>query len=99
MKKLSKLLMITLVMSILFILTSCFTDNTVKEYTVTFETDGGTAIANQSVRDGQTATRPTDPTKSGYTFGGWYEEDTFTTEFDFTTPITADTTIYAKFTA
>ena len=38
-------------------------------------------------------------TKSGYTFDGWYEEDTFTTEFDFTTPITADTTVYAKFTA
>ena len=67
-------------------------------HTVSFDTDGGTAIADQSVRNGQTATRPTDPTKSGYTFGGWYEEDTFTTEFDFTTPITADTTIYAKFT-
>jgi len=68
-------------------------------HTVSFDTDGGTAIADQSVRDGQTATKPADPTKSGYTFDGWYQEDTFTTEFDFTTPITADTTIYAKFTA
>lgn len=68
-------------------------------HTVSFDTDGGTAIADQSVRDGQTATKPADPTKSGYTFDGWYEEDTFTTEFDFTTPITADTTVYAKFTA
>lgn len=68
-------------------------------HTVSFNTDGGTAIADQSVRDGQTATKPADPTKSGYTFDGWYEEDTFTTEFDFTAPITADTTVYAKFTA
>ena len=68
-------------------------------YTVSFDTDGGTAIADQSVRSGAKATEPTAPTKSGYTFGGWYAEDTFTAEYDFTTPITADTTIYAKFTS
>ena len=67
-------------------------------YTVSFDTDGGTAIADQSVRDGQKAEKPDDPTKSGYTFGGWYKENTFTTVFDFDDPITADTTIYAKFT-
>lgn len=67
-------------------------------YTVSFDTDGGTAIADQSVRSGNTATKPADPTKSGYTFDDWYEENTFTTVFDFTDPITADTTIYAKFT-
>lgn len=68
-------------------------------YTVTFDTDGGTAIPSQSVRSGQKATKPADPTKSTMTFGGWYKEDTFTTEFDFDTDtIDADTTIYAKFT-
>ena len=68
-------------------------------FTVSFDTDGGTAIADQSVRDGNLATKPADPTKDGYTFGGWYKEDTFTTAFDFDTDtITADTTIYAKFT-
>lgn len=66
-------------------------------YTVTFDTDGGTAIEDQLVRDGQTAEEPAAPTKSGYTFDGWYEEDTFTTAFDFDTPITANTTVYAKF--
>lgn len=69
-------------------------------YTVSFDTDGGTAIADQSVRSGLKAEKPDDPTKSGYTFAGWYKEDTFTTAFDFDTDvITADTTIYAKFTA
>lgn len=68
-------------------------------YTVTFDTDGGTAIPDQSVRSGNKATKPADPTKSTMTFGGWYKEDTFTTAFNFNTDvITADTTIYAKFT-
>ena len=69
-------------------------------YTVTFDTDGGTAIPAQSVRSGGKATKPADPTKSGYTFGGWYKEDTFTTAYNFNTDtIAADTTIYAKFTS
>ena len=69
-------------------------------YTVSFNTDGGTAIPSQSVRSGNKATKPADPTKSGYTFGGWYKEDTFTTTFDFATEtIAADTTVYAKFTS
>lgn len=68
-------------------------------YTVSFDTDGGTAIPDQSVRSGSKATKPADPTKSGYTFGGWYKEDSFTTAFDFDTEvISADTTVYAKFT-
>jgi len=67
--------------------------------TVSFDTDGGTAIADQTVRVGAKAEKPADPTKSGYTFAGWYKEDTFTTVFDFDDAITADTTIYAKFSA
>lgn len=66
-------------------------------YTVSFDTDGGTAIASQSVRSGNKATKPENPTKSGYVFDDWYAEDTFTTVFDFDDAITADTTIYAKF--
>ena len=68
-------------------------------YTVSFDTDGGTSIADQSVRSGNKAEKPADPTKSGYVFDDWYEEDTFVNVFDFTDPITADTTIYAKFDA
>lgn len=67
--------------------------------TVSFDTDGGTAIPDQSVRVGAKAEKPADPTKEGYTFGGWYEEDTFTTVFDFDDPISAATTVYAKFTS
>lgn len=64
---------------------------------VTFDTDGGSAVASQSVRSGATAAQPADPTKDGYVFKGWYKEDTFTTVFDFADPITTDTVVYAKF--
>lgn len=67
--------------------------------TVSFDTDGGTAIPSQEIRTGQKAVKPADPTKEGYTFDGWYAEDTFTTVFDFDDPIAADTTVYAKFTS
>jgi len=68
-------------------------------YTVSFDTDGGTNVPAQEVRNGQTATKPADPTKSGYVFDNWYAEDTFTNVFDFDDAITANTTVYAKFDA
>ena len=69
-------------------------------YTVTFDLQGhGTAIDQQTVVAGGKATRPADPSATGYTFGGWYEESACTNVFDFTTAINANTTIYAKWTA
>lgn len=61
--------------------------------TVIFDADGGSAVKNQTVASGNTADEPTAPTKTGYTFDGWYDGDT---KFDFTTPITEDTTLTAK---
>ena len=69
-------------------------------YTVTFNLQGhGTAIAQQTVVAGNKATRPADPSETGYTFGGWYKESACTNVFDFNTVINANTTIYAKWTA
>ena len=66
-------------------------------FTVTFESNGGSSVAAQEIVNGQLATRPaTAPTKSGYTFVNWYRDEALTTVFDFSEPITADTTIYAK---
>lgn len=68
-------------------------------YTVTFDANGhGTAPAAQTVLSGTTATKPADPTASGWTFGGWYKEAACTNAFDFSTPITGDITLYAKWT-
>lgn len=72
-----------------------FADNPMK-YTVTFNTDGGTAISSQNVVSGGKANKPTDPTKTNNIFKGWYKESAFTNIFDFNTGITGDTTIYAK---
>lgn len=66
-------------------------------YTVTFNMNGhGTAPSNQTVESGRTATKPADPSADGYTFDGWYTDASFSTKFDFDSPITSDTTIYAK---
>ena len=68
----------------------------IKSYTVSFNTNGGGTIAGQSLNYNGTATLPTEPTRLGYTFAGWYSEALLTNPFTFTTPITTDTTLYAK---
>lgn len=70
-------------------------------YTVTFNANGhGTASSAQTVNSGDKATRPTDPTASGYTFGGWYTNAECTgTAYDFNTVVTSNLTLYAKWTA
>ncbi|WP_254636207.1 InlB B-repeat-containing protein [Lysinibacillus sp. GbtcB16] len=66
-------------------------------YTVSFNTDGGSAVSDQSVAYGEKASAPTPaPTKAGYTFGGWYTDVTYTEIYDFNKEIAANTTIYAK---
>ena len=62
--------------------------------TVTFNSDGGSTVDEQKVLRGHKATAPTDPTRAGYSFEGWYKGDT---EFDFAnTPVTEDITLTAK---
>ena len=69
------------------------------EYTVTFNMNGhGTQVPAQTVEKGNKATKPADPTASGYTFDGWYADATFSAKFDFDSEIKANTTVYAKWT-
>ncbi|MCL2054474.1 MAG: InlB B-repeat-containing protein [Oscillospiraceae bacterium] len=66
-------------------------------FTVEFDTDGGGTIADLLALDGDTITAPTAPTKTGYTFGGWYKEAACTNEWNFATEtVTEDITLYAK---
>lgn len=66
------------------------------QYTVSFDTDGGTVISDKVVSEGEKISRPVDPEKEGYKFGGWYSDSSYTTLFDFDSVISEDTTIYAK---
>lgn len=69
----------------------------VKKPIVSFNKNGhGTAPASQTVELNGKAVKPADPTAEGYVFRGWYTTAACTTEFDFNTPIAADTTLYAK---
>ncbi|WP_431807806.1 InlB B-repeat-containing protein [Lysinibacillus sphaericus] len=69
-------------------------------YTMTFHTNGGTAVAPTSATYGEKATAPTAPTKTGYTFAGWYKDATLTSEWDFAAEtVTEDTTLYGKWDA
>jgi len=67
-------------------------------YTVTFNSNSESAVADiTGVTSGSTIQKPTNPTRSGYTFVGWYKEAELTNEFNFATDtITSDTTLFAK---
>lgn len=65
---------------------------------VTFDSKGGSAVSQASVKDGEKVAKPaTDPTREGYQFGGWFSDADCTQVFDFNnTTITKNTTLYAK---
>lgn len=72
----------------------------INQYTVKFVSDHG-SFADQTIEHGKPIETGnlTIPEVEGYTFGGWYTDDTHTKEFNFSTPITGDTKVYAKWTA
>ena len=67
-------------------------------FTVTFNSNGGTAVPAQTVKAGEKAVKPANPTKSGFTFSGWYSDATLTTQYNFNSAVTANITLYAKWT-
>lgn len=76
--------------------TTVYAKWTAKDYEVSFVTEHGKAPASQNVPYNGTATNPGELTAEGYTFIGWYTDDTYDTEFDFTQPIKSNTKVYAK---
>lgn len=64
----------------------------VSSHTVTFDSNGGSAVASQTVDDKAKAKKPTAPTRSGWTLEGWYLDGT---KYDFNTPVTQDITLKA----
>ena len=68
-------------------------------WTVTFNTNGGTPEPESQIRANLPATKPDDPTRSGYVFAGWYTDEACTAAYDFTQPVTDNITLYAKWEA
>lgn len=76
--------------------TTVYAKWTAKDYEVSFVTEHSDAPTSQNVPYNGTATDPGKLTAEGYTFDGWYTDDTYTKEFNFSTPIKGDTKVYAK---
>lgn len=76
--------------------TTVYAKWTAKDYEVSFVTEHGNAPTSQNVKYNGTATNPGELTEDGYTFIGWYADEAHKTKFDFSTPITGDTKVYAK---
>ena len=65
-------------------------------YEIKFEVNGASLITKQNVEAGGLVSRPADPTKDGYRFINWYIDQALTREYDFTSPVNNDLTLYAK---
>ena len=72
--------------------------NGITLHTVTFNSNGGSDVPGQ-IRANAAATKPADPTRSGYVFAGWYTDEACTAAYDFTKPVTDSVTLYAKWEA
>ncbi len=68
------------------------------DITVTFETNGGSAVESQTIAPNSYATEPAAPTRAYYTFDGWYADSEFRTAFNFSSALKQSTTVYAKWT-
>jgi uncharacterized repeat protein (TIGR02543 family) len=70
-----------------------------EQVTVTFNSNGGSEVAAQTIDKGEKATKPANPTRDGYGFEGWYKEATFDTAWDFDTDtVDENITLYGKWT-
>ena len=88
-------------LSLLFVIALCFfnlinVDAASINYTVTFDIHNGKRIETKTVQSGYPVTKIDEPTRDGYTFGGWYIDNTYSAPYDFSTPVTSDITLYAK---
>lgn len=65
-------------------------------FTVTFNSQGGSSITPAIVANGEALTKPAAPSWAGRGFAGWYTDAACTQKYDFTKPVIRDLTLYAR---
>ncbi|MGE4320724.1 MAG: InlB B-repeat-containing protein [Acholeplasmataceae bacterium] len=65
-------------------------------YTITFDSNGGSAVSQIAAHGGVSITEPSDPTKDGYTFLGWFSDQALTQSFTFNYMPYESIVVYAK---
>ena len=68
------------------------------QYTITFNSQGGSAVAAITANAGSTLSKPADPTKTGYTLSSWYNPSNGGTQYNWPYPLTGNVTMYAQWT-
>ena len=68
----------------------------INSYTVSFDSNGGSSVAAQSVTYNTAVPKPADPSKTGFTFAGWFTDKDGKNAYDFSSKVTGDITLYAK---
>jgi uncharacterized repeat protein (TIGR02543 family) len=92
------LTIVTIVFALFGFMLSCSSEP--KIHQVTFDSNGGSAVQSVNVTDGARIEKPNDPAKPGFSFKGWYRQNDYQHEWNFSTdPVTADLTLYAKWEA
>ena len=96
-----RLFAIIIIVTIIFI--PCLTVNALEssteineQYTIYFNTNGGSNVDSQTILENNTISKPNDPIKDGYIFDGWYLDSNFNNKYDFNTNIHENKIIYAK---
>ncbi len=83
--------------ALVLVLTVCLTACQPTTYTLTlYDSDGTTVLSTITVEEGKAPTKPSDPTKEGFQFVGWFVTPTNKAEFDFSQPLTQDVGAYAR---
>jgi len=89
------LTIVTIICALLGIMFGCSTEPEIHH--VTFDSNGGSTVPSVTVADGGGIEKPQDPTKQGFSFKGWYRQNDYQHEWNFSTDVvTADMTLYAK---
>lgn len=96
MKKLTKLFLTLCIVGLFTFIASCGGKVTPKTYKVVFETKGGSIVKSVNVEENTELTFPTDPTKDGFEFAGWYLDENYTEKVTIPYVVTKDIIFYAN---